>query len=260
MFCHVQFCTLNVHINICFCMGFCHAYLCTNDYPYSYGFLSCTSLYEWLSISLCMGFRHAYFCTNDYPFLLNRFSSCLFLYEWLSISFWMGFRHAHFCTNDYHFFFNGFSSCTFLYEWLRFLFQLILVMHISVRMTTISFWMGFRHAHFCPNDYHLILNWFSSCTFLYEWLPFLFCWVFVIYISVRMTSISFSMDFRHAHFCSNDYYFFLNGFRHAYFCTNDYHFFLNGFSSCTFLYELLPFLSNAFLLNGNSVQYSSTRE
>ena len=81
-------------------------------------------------------------------------------------------------------------------------------MHISIRMITIFFLYGF-----------------SSCTFLYEWLPFLFEWVFVMHISVRMTTISFWMDFRHAHFCKNDY-----------------HFFLNGFSSCTFLYEWLTFL------------------
>ena len=147
MFFHVQFCTLNVHINICFCMGFrrshictnvihilmgfCHVHLCTNeypyyscmgfrhvhfctnDYPYSYGFLSCTSLYGWLSVSLCMGFHHAHFCTNDYPFLLNGFSS-------MHISVWM----------TIHFFFNAFSSCTFLYKWLPFIFECVFVMHI----------------------------------------------------------------------------------------------------------------------------------
>ena len=105
VFCHVQFCTLNVHINICFWMGFRHVHVCTNDYPYSYGFSSCTCLYEWLSILLCMGFRHAHFCTNDYAFLLNGVSSCTFLYKWPSISFLMGFCHAHFCKNDYPFLF-----------------------------------------------------------------------------------------------------------------------------------------------------------
>ena len=119
MFCHVQICTLNVHINICFCMGFRHVHVCTNDYPYySYGFSSCTSLYEWPSISLCMGFCHAHFCTNDYPFLLNGFSSCKFLYEWLSISFeWVFIMHIS-LQMTVHFFMNGFSSWTFLYEWL----------------------------------------------------------------------------------------------------------------------------------------------
>ena len=82
-FCHVQFCTLNVHINKCFL----------------YGFSSCTSLYEWLSI--------------------------LFLHE--------------------------FSSCTFLDQWL-YIFLWVFVMHISVQMT-IHILMGFRHAHFCTNDY-----------------------------------------------------------------------------------------------------------
>ena len=223
MFCHVQFFTLNVHINICFCMGFHHAHLCTNNYPYSctslyewlsilffYVFSSCTSLCEWLSIFLWVFVMHIFVrmtihflaygfssCTFMYEwqsiFFLNVFSSCTFLYKWLSISFWMCSCHAHFCTNDYlfllervfvmhiflrrtihilfvwvfvmyifvqmtfHFFLNGFSSYKFLYEWL-----------------SISFLMGFRHAHFCKNDYPFLFEWVSSCTFLYELLPFLF--------------------------------------------------------------------------------------
>ena len=159
------------------------------------------------TISFWMGFRHAHFCTNDYPFLLNGFSSCTC------------------CTNDLFIIFNGMSSFTFLYGWLYSHFEGIFVMYISVRMTTFSFWMDFRHIHFCTNDYLLILNGFSSYTFLYEWLPFLFEWVFVMYISVRMTTISFWMDCFHVHFC-----------------TNDYHFFLKGLSSCTFLCEWQPFL------------------
>ena len=86
-------------------------------------------------------------------FFLNGVLSCTFIYEWLPFLFLMGFSHAHFCTNDYHFF----------------------------------FWIGFRHAHFCTNNYHFFLNGFSSCTFLYEWLPFLCIRVFVMHISVRMT-------------------------------------------------------------------------
>ena len=115
--------------------------------------------------------------------------------------------------------------------------------------------MEFRHVHFCTDDYHLILNGFSSCTFLYvwlpflfdlifvmhirckwlstfflngllsctflcEWLPFLFEWIVVMHVSVRM--ISFLMDCCHARFCAND-------------C----HFVVYGFSSCTFLCEWL---------------------
>ena len=98
--------------------------VCTNDYPYSDGFSSCTFLYEWLFISFRMGFHHAHFCTNDYPFLLNGFSSMHISVRMTNNSFWMGFRHAHFCTNDYHFFLNRFSSCTFLYEWLPFYLRL----------------------------------------------------------------------------------------------------------------------------------------
>ena len=81
------------------------------------------------NFSFWMDFRHVHFCTDDYHL------------------FWMECCHTHFCTNDCHFFLNGLSSCTFLYEWLPFLFEWIFVMHVSVQMTTISFWMDFRHAH-----------------------------------------------------------------------------------------------------------------
>ena len=173
MFCHVQFCTLNVHINICFCMGFRHAHLCTNDHPCSYGFSSCTSLYEWLSIlflygfssckclyewlpiSLWMGFRHVHVCTNYYPFPCE-WVLVMYISVRMNIhSFWMGFRHVHVCTNDY----------PIPFEW-------VFVMYMFVRMTTISFWMDCHHARFCANDYHLFLKGLSSFTFLYEWLPF----------------------------------------------------------------------------------------
>ena len=81
------------------------------------------------------------------------------------------------CTEENRFKKRPASSCTFV-EWLPFLFEWIFIIHISVRMTTISFWMDFRHAHFCTNDYHLFLNGLSSCTFLYKLLPFLFEWIF----------------------------------------------------------------------------------
>ena len=120
---------------------------------------------------------------------------------------------------------NVLSSFSFLYKWLPFLFSVIFVLYISTRMTTFSFCMDFRHVHFCTDDHLLILNGFSSCTFLYKWLPFLFERIVVMHISVRMTTISFWKDCRHARFCANDY-----------------HFFSNGFSSCMFLCEWLPFL------------------
>ena len=117
-------------------------------------------------------------------------------------------RLLHFCTDDYILILSGFSSCTFLYGWLPSHFEWIFVMYISVRMTTFSFWMDFRHVHFCTDNYILILNGFSSCTCLYEWL-----------------SASFWFDCCHARFCANDY-----------------HFILNGLLSCTFLYGWLPSL------------------
>ena len=132
------------------------------------------------------------------------------------------------------------SSFTFLYGWLRFHFEWIFVMYISVRMTTLSFWMDFRHVHFCTNDYNFFLNGLLSFTFMYEWLPFLlngllsftflyewlpslFEWIVVMHISVRMTTTSLWMDSRHLHFCTNDYHFVLYGFSSCIFCAMIFH-------------------------------------
>ena len=107
-------------------------------------------------------------------------------------------------------------------------------MHISVRMTTISIWMVFRHAHFCTNDYHFFwmdcrharfcandyhffLNGFSSCTFLYEWLTTRFIWGFVMYI-----------------LCNDFPYSLYKGFRHAFSVQMTLHILVYGFSSCIF--------------------------
>ena len=127
MFCHVQICTLNVHINICFCMGFRHVHVCTNDYPYSYVFSSCTCFYEWLSI-LCL-----------WVFVMYMFVRMTIHF------FWMGFRHVHVRTHDYQ------LPCAW-----------VLIMHISVRMSIHFFWKGFRHAHFCTDDYPFLLNVYVS--------------------------------------------------------------------------------------------------
>ena len=100
MFCHVQNCTLNVHINIFFCMGFRHVHVCTNDYPYY----------------CCMGFRQVHFCTNEYLY-----------------SYW--FCHVHVCTNDYPFpcewvfvMYISVLMTIHIFEW-------NVVFYISVRMT-----------------------------------------------------------------------------------------------------------------------------
>ena len=59
---------ISVLMTIHILLGYRNAHMCTNDYPYSYRFSSCTSLYKWLSI-------------------LFRISSSTSLYEWLSILF-----------------------------------------------------------------------------------------------------------------------------------------------------------------------------
>ena len=91
------------------------------------------------------------------------------------------------------------SSFKFLYEWLPFLFEWIVVMHISVRMTTISFWLDFRHAHFCTNDYHFVLYGFSSCIFCAMTFHILCIWNFVMPFLWKWLSILLNMDFRHAY-------------------------------------------------------------
>ena len=113
----------------------------------------------------------------------------MYMFVRMTIHISMRFRHVHVCTNDYPYY----------YVW-------VFVMHISVQMTIypLLFVMGFRPVHVCTNDYPFLLNGFSSCTFLYGWLHYHFEWVFVMYISVRMTTISFWMDCRHARFCAND--------------------------------------------------------
>ena len=129
-------------------------------------------------------------------------------------------------------------------------------MHISVRMTTISIWIDCRHSHFCTDDYHFFLNGFSSCTILYDWLPFIFEWIVVMHISVRMTTISFWMDFRYAHFCTNCYHFVLYGFSSCTFCANDFPYFLYmDFRHAYFCANDFPY-SFGF----PCVQCSSTRE
>ena len=115
-------------------MGFRHAHFCTNYYPYSYGFSSCTFLYEWLSIFIWAIVMHISVRMTTHlifesvvvmhssvrmtiHFYVCGFSSCIFLYEWLSI-----FMRFSLCTFLYErlsiFFLNRFSSCTFLCEWL----------------------------------------------------------------------------------------------------------------------------------------------
>ena len=161
---------------------------------FSYGFSSCTCLYEWLFI-LVWVFVMYMFVQMTIHIIVYRFSSCTFLYKWLS------------------FLSNGLLSCTFLCEWLPFLFEWIFVMYISVRRTTISFWkdcchlhfctndytisywMDCFHAHFCTNDYHFFFDGLSSCTFLCEWLPFLFVWIFVMHVLWKWLSILYTWIF-----------------------------------------------------------------
>ena len=52
-----------------------------------------------------------------------------------------------------------------------------------------------RHLHFCTNDNHFFLNGFSSCTFLYKWLPFRCIWFFVMHILCKWLSIFFVYGF-----------------------------------------------------------------
>ena len=93
-------------------------------------FLSCTTLYKWLSLLV-------------YVFDMHNFLQ-------MTIHIIFDFCHAHLCTNDYSYYF-WILSCTSLSEWLSILF-LVFIMHISVRIT-IHIIIGFCHAHLCTNDH-----------------------------------------------------------------------------------------------------------
>ena len=142
-----------------------HAHLCMNDYPYSFGFSAFTFIYAWISSSIFFWIFVMHIYVLMTILIIFRLSWCTSLYEWLSILLWvfvmyifvqrtihnlLYFRHAHLCTNKYSYFFS-FLSCTSLYE------------QISI----------------------LFLYGFSSYTSLYKWL-YIFLWVFVIHIFVRM--------------------------------------------------------------------------
>ena len=87
--------------------------------------------------------------------------------------------------------------------------------------------MFLSYKTFC--EWISIFFWFSSCTFLYEWLSILF-YVFVMHISVKMT-IHIILGFCHAHLCTNDY--------------PDYFRFL----SCTSLYKWISRLLWVFVIH-----------
>ena len=127
-------------------------------------------------------------------------------------------------------------------------------MSISVRMNTISFWVDCRHSHLCTVDYHLILSWLLSCTFLYEWLPFLFEWMssctflckwlkflfewnFVMHVSLRMNTISMYRGFRHAHSVQMTFHILVYVFSSCIFCANGFPY-SSGFSMFAMLFNM----------------------
>ena len=224
-------------------------HFCTNDYHFFLtGLSSFAFLYEWLpflfewivviyisvrmtTISFWMDCRHLHFCTKDYHFFLNWFVVIYISVQMTTISFWMDFLYVHFYTDDYLFILNGFSSFTFLYGRIPSHFEFIFVLYISVLMTTFSFWFDFRHVHFCTDDYHFFFIGLSSCTFLYGWLPSHFKWIFFMYISVRMTTISLYMGFRRANFVQMNFNIFVFGFSSCIICANDFQYSF-GFPWC----------------------------
>ena len=161
MFCHVQFCTLNVHINICFLYGFlscdCGVFglglLMRDTLDISSGWkciVSVPHLIKHVNNSWC----HIDLCHFEWNFIILQVVInsvvCFVMYNfvlWMSILtyvFVWVFFHVHVCTNDYLYPY-WFSSCTCLYKWL-----------------SISLCMGFHHVHFCTNDYPFLLNGFHK--------------------------------------------------------------------------------------------------
>ena len=70
-----------------------------------------------MTIHLLMGFRHAHLCTNDYPFLVV-WVFVMHISVRMTFHIHMGFRPAHFCTNDY----SAPDECHFR-NWRNFLVQ-----------------------------------------------------------------------------------------------------------------------------------------
>ena len=149
-------------------------------YTYYYSFLSCTTLYKWLSILVYVFVMHNSVRMTIHIILVFVMHSSV----QMTIHIIFGFRHAHLCKNDYPYYF-WLYSCTYLYK-LRSILFLVFVMHISVQMTILIIF-SFRHAHVCTNNYpycfgfcHAIVCtndysfyfWFSLCTSLYEWIHF----------------------------------------------------------------------------------------
>ena len=79
---------ISVQMTIHILMGFCHAYFCTNENPYSscMGFRQCTFLYERLSIFLWVFVMHIYVRMTIhffvYGFLSNRNSEFLGIFSY----------------------------------------------------------------------------------------------------------------------------------------------------------------------------------
>ena len=85
---------ISVGMTIHIIIGFFHAHICTNDYPYYCRFLLCTSLCELISILFFVFIVHISLRMN--------------------IHIIFGYRHAHLYMNDYLYCFI-FLSCTSLY-------------------------------------------------------------------------------------------------------------------------------------------------
>ena len=134
---------------------------------------------------------------------LYGFSSCTCLYEWLTILVWVFVMHMFVrMTIDI------IVAWVFvMYISVRLSIHILIgfVMYMFVRMTIHFFWMGFRHVHVYTNDYPFPCEWIFVMYISVLMTTHNFEWNVVFYISVRMTIFSFCMDFRHVHFCTDDY-------------------------------------------------------
>ena len=105
---------ISIQITINIVMIFCHTHLCTNDYPYSYGF-----------------FRNPHLRTNDYPYCYG-FLSCKYLYKWVSILLWVYVMYI-FVLNTIHI--------------------IMVLRHVRLCINDYPYSYGFCHAHLCTNEY-----------------------------------------------------------------------------------------------------------
>ena len=104
-------------------MVFCHAHLCMNDYPYTYGFsvfIMHTFLQMTIHIFVSVFVMYIFLRMTILMLFVLIFVMHIFLQ--MTIHAFMGFRNSHLCTNDYPYSYGFFVMAIFL--WMSILFPI----------------------------------------------------------------------------------------------------------------------------------------